>query len=52
MNTSIEYIANFKTTLDPYNGLTIKSEDLQDNILEFKKNLELLIQKITNESKN
>ena len=34
MNSSIEYIANFKTSLDPYNGITILSEDLP--------NLELL----------
>ena len=39
MNTSVEYIANFKTTLDPYNGLTIQSEDLTQNILILKKNL-------------
>src|SRR5574344_2458492 len=43
MNTSIEYIANFKTTIDPYNGLTILSEDLPENILDFEKNLNNLI---------
>ena len=37
MNTSVEYIANFKTTLDPYNGLTIQSEDLPQNIFWFWK---------------
>ena len=48
MNTSIEYIASFRTSLDPYNGLTIQSVDLQDDILEFEKNLKLLIDNVKN----
>ena len=35
MNSSIEYISNFKTSLDPYNGITILSEDLPKDILDF-----------------
>ena len=45
MNSSIEYIANFKTSLDPYNGITILSEDLPKDILEFVQNLKDLILK-------
>ena len=46
MNSSIEYIANFKTSLDPYNGITILSEDLPKDILEFEQNLKDLIQNV------
>ena len=46
MKTSIEYIANFKTSLDPYNGITILSEDLPKDILEFEQNLKDLIQNV------
>lgn len=46
MKTSIEYIANFKTSLDPYNGITILSEDLPKNILEFERDLKDLIEKV------
>ena len=48
MNTSVEYIANFKTTLDPYNGLTIQSEDLPQNIFDFEKNLIILVNELKN----
>ena len=46
MKSSIEYIANFKTSLDPYNGITILSEDLPKDILEFEQNLKDLIQNV------
>ena len=46
--TSIEYISNFKTSLDPYNGITILSEDLPKDILEFEKNLQILIEELKN----
>lgn len=46
MNTSIEFIANFKTSLDPYNGITIEKEDLPKDILEFEKNLQILIDEV------
>ena len=46
LKTSIEYIANFKTSLDPYNGITILSEDLPKDILEFEQNLKDLIQNV------
>ena len=46
MKTSIEYIANFKTSLDPYNGVTIQSCDLPKDILEFEKNLQILIEEL------
>ncbi|OQR41001.1 hypothetical protein AS859_08260 [Aliarcobacter cryaerophilus] len=45
MNSSIEYIANFKTSLDPYNGITILSEDLPKDILEFEQNLNAISDK-------
>lgn len=48
MNTSVEYIANFKTTLDPYNGLTIESEDLPNNLSDFENNIVLLIEDVKN----
>lgn len=46
MNTSIEYIASFKTSIDPYNGITIQSVDLPENIFEFEKNLENLLEEL------
>ncbi|QKF72490.1 Nudix domain-containing protein [Aliarcobacter faecis] len=46
MNTSIEFIANFKTSLDPYNGITIEKEDLPKDIIEFEKNLQILIDEV------
>jgi len=46
MKTSIEFIETFKTSLDPYNGITIQSEDLPNSILEFETNLVKLIHKI------
>ncbi|WP_418179677.1 NUDIX domain-containing protein [Aliarcobacter lanthieri] len=48
MKTSIEYISNFKTTLDPYNGLTIESKDLPKTKEDFEKNLVELIDKVKN----
>ena len=46
MNSSIEYISNFKTSLDPYNGITILSEDLPEDIFDFEQNLKDLIEKV------
>ncbi|WP_228285198.1 hypothetical protein [Aliarcobacter butzleri] len=47
-NTSIEYIFDFKTSLDPYNGLTIQSEDLPKTKEEFETNLAYLIDEVKN----
>lgn len=47
MNSSIEYIANFKTSLDPYNGITILSEDLPKDILEFEQNAKIGLNRTT-----
>lgn len=46
MLTSIEYVASFKTSLDPYNGITIESEDLPVEVFDFEKNLSLLIEEL------
>lgn len=51
MKTSIEYLANFKTTLDPYNGITIEKENLNFTTLEFEENIKLLID-LTKDNKN
>lgn len=51
MKTSIKYIANFKTSLDLYNGITIEKTDLPDSKLEFETNLKLLINE-TKDNKN
>ncbi|WP_418186190.1 NUDIX domain-containing protein [Aliarcobacter vitoriensis] len=48
MTSSIEYIANFKTSLDPYNGITIEKNDFPKDILEFEKSLDILIEEIKN----
>lgn len=48
MKTSIEQIGYFKTTLDPYNGITIEAKDLPNNKNEFKIHLEYLLNKIKN----
>ena len=45
-NTSIEYIFDFKTSLDPYNGLTIQSEDLPKTKEKFETNLAYLIDEV------
>ena len=51
MNSSIEYIANFKTSLDPYNGITILSEDLpKDKPSLFDSLLKTSIEDIENSS--
>ncbi|WP_198305088.1 NUDIX hydrolase [Arcobacter vandammei] len=51
MNTSIEFIANFKTSLDPYNGITIDKDDFPKDILEFEKSLDTLLE-ITKDKRN
>ena len=51
MKSSIEYIANFKTSLDPYNGITILSEDLpKDKPSLFDSLLKTSIEDIENSS--
>ncbi|AXK49449.1 DNA mismatch repair protein MutT [Aliarcobacter trophiarum LMG 25534] len=50
INTSIEFISGFKTSLDPYNGITIKSQDL-GSFEEFQQNIENLIDE-TKSNKN
>jgi 8-oxo-dGTP diphosphatase len=51
MKSSIEFIANFKTSLDPYNGITIEKNDFPKNILEFEKSIAILI-KETKDKRN
>jgi len=46
LKSSIEFIANFKTSLDIYNGITIKKNDLPKDILEFENNLAVLIEEV------
>lgn len=46
--SGVELIANFKTVLDPYNGITIDSKDLPNSKDEFEENLKLLIEKVKN----
>jgi len=48
VKSNIEFIGNFKTTLDIYNGITIEKNDLPKDILEFEKNLAILIEKTKN----
>lgn len=48
MNTSVEYISSFKTTLDPYNGITIESIDLPKTKEEFEVNLDILLDEVKN----
>ena len=47
-NTSLEKIGCFNTILDPYNGITIASNDLPNSIEEFELNLDYLIENVEN----
>lgn len=47
-NSSVEIIGCFKTVLDPYNGITINSEDLPSSKDEFAVNLDFLIDEVLN----
>ena len=47
-NTSLEKIGCFNTILDPYNGITIASNDLPNSVEEFELNLDYLIENVEN----
>lgn len=47
-NTSLEKIGCFNTILDPYNGITINSNDLPKTKEEFEVNLDFLIENVKN----
>ena len=51
MKSSIEYIANFKTTIDPYNGITIDKDSYSSLADDFEKNIKFLIEE-TKSNKN
>lgn len=43
---------SFEVVLDPYNGLTVKSESIPSNKEEFEENLQALIAQVTKEQRN
>lgn len=48
-NTSVEKIGCFNTIIDPYNGITINSNDLPNSKEEFELNLDFLIEELKNQ---
>lgn len=51
MNEFIEEIAGFKLILDPYDGITVDSDSIMNNKIEFEKNLLILIKQLKKENR-